>query len=158
MLIIDGHNLLHAILKAEEAPVAIGAVDLCRILGRYLKLIGRSGEIVFDGTGPPDKSGFDDMGNLEVSFAGIRSDADSVIEDKIIATTAPKQLTIVSSDRRLRKAAHARKCSSIKSEVFWDNVQKQLSRKRPAKEPTAKRQGLSESETNQWLDFLGFEQ
>ncbi|MHC4297671.1 MAG: NYN domain-containing protein [Planctomycetota bacterium] len=158
MFIIDGHNLLHAILKAEEAPGVIGDVELCRILGRYLKLIGRPGEIIFDGSGPPDKSGFDDTGNLEVSFAGMGSDADSVIEDKIIASTAPKRLAVVSSDRRLRKAAHARRCVSIKSEVFWDNVRKQLSRKRPAREPAAKRQGLSESETDQWLDFLGFEQ
>lgn len=158
MFIIDGHNLLHAILKTEEAPGAIGDVELCRILGRYLQMIGRPGEIIFDGSGPPDKSGFDDTGNLEVSFAGMGGDADSVIEDKIIASTAPKRLTIVSSDRRLRKAAHARRCVSIKSEVFWDNVRKQLSRKRPAKEPAAKRHGLSESETDQWVDFLGFEQ
>lgn len=158
MYIIDGHNLLHAILKAEEAPQPIQDLALCAILGRYLNLIGRPGEIIFDGTGPPDKSRFDEMGNLVVSFAGTGSDADSVIEDKIIASTAPKRLTIVSSDRRLRKAARARRCSAIKSEVFWDNVRKQLSRKRQAKEPSAKRQGLSESETDQWLNLLGFEQ
>ncbi|HEC02684.1 MAG TPA: hypothetical protein ENI81_04015, partial [Phycisphaerales bacterium] len=102
-----------------------------------------------------DKSGFDDVGNLEVVFAGLGADADTVIEDKISASTAPKRLTVVSSDRRLRKAALTRKCTSIKSEAFWEDVCRQLSRKRPAQEPAAKRQGLSESETNQWLDAFG---
>jgi predicted RNA-binding protein with PIN domain len=158
MFIIDGYNLLHAILKAEEAPRAIGDVELCRIVARYLKLIGRSGEMIFDGTGPPDKSGFDGISNLEVLFGGLSADADTVIEDKISASTSPKRLTIVSSDRRLRKAARTRRCSSLKSEAFWDNVRKQLKRRRPAREPAAKRHGLSESETNQWLDVFGFEQ
>ena len=158
MFIIDGYNLLHAILKAEEAPGAIGDLKLCRVVNRYLELIGRPGEMIFDGAGPPDKSGFDNVGNLEVCFAGLGGDADTVIEDKISASTSPKRLTVVSSDRRLRKAARARRCMSVKSEVFWVNIQKQLSRKRPVREPAAKRHGLSESETDQWLDVFGFGQ
>jgi predicted RNA-binding protein with PIN domain len=121
-------------------------------------LAGEKGEIIFDGTGPPDKSGFDNLSNLEVFFAGLGTDADTVIEDKISVSTAPKKLTIVSSDRRLRSAARKRKATSIKSDVFWNDLQKQLSRKRPAKEPAEKRQGLNEGETEQWLDFFGFGQ
>lgn len=155
MFIIDGYNLLHAVLKAEEAPAAIGDLELCGKVGRYLELTGRPGVMIFDGSGPRDKSGFDDVGNLEVLFAGLGADADTAIEDKISASTAPKRLTVVSSDRRLRKAALTRKCTSVKSEVFWEDVCKQLSRKRPAPEPAAKRQGLSESETDQWLDAFG---
>jgi predicted RNA-binding protein with PIN domain len=158
MFIIDGHNLLHTIYKVEGDSGAISDVGLCRILSRYFSLIGETGEIIFDGTGPPDKSGFDNISNLEVFFAGPGTDTDTVIEDKISASTAPKGLTIVSSDRRLRSAARKRKATSIKSDVFWNDVQKQLSRKRPIKEPTEKRQGLNEGETEQWLEFFGFEQ
>jgi len=158
MFIIDGHNLLYSIHKAAEDSESISDVGLCRIVGRYLKQIGQSGAIIFDGTGPRDKSGFDDISNLEVFFAGLGTDTDTVIEDKITASTAPRRLTIVSSDRRLRKAARARKAISVKSEVFWNNIQKQLSRKKAAKEPAAKRRGLSESETKQWLEFFGLEQ
>jgi len=131
---------------------------LCRILSGYLKLIDENGEIVFDGTGPRDKSGFDNISNLEVFFAGLGSDADTVIEDKIKANTAPKRLTVVSSDRRLRDAARARKATSVKSDVFWNNLRRQLRRKETFKEPRAKRRGLSESETKQWLEFFGLEQ
>jgi len=158
MFIIDGHNLLHAISKTEEDSHVLSDLALCRIVGTYLKLTGEKSEIVFDGTGPLDKSGFDGISNLEVFFAGSGTDADSVIEDKIRASTAPKGLTIVSSDRRLRQAAHARRATPVKSEVFWTDVQKQLSRKRPVREPAAKRQGLSESETKQWLEFFGLDQ
>jgi len=158
MFFIDGHNLLHSVQKDGPGSGPISDVQLCRIIGSYLNLTGQSGEIIFDGIGPPDKSGFDDISNLEVFFAGLGTDTDTVIEDKISINTAPRRLKIVSSDRRLRKAARARKATSIKSEVFWNNMQKQLSRRKVAKEPTAKRRGLSESETRQWLDIFGIEQ
>lgn len=158
MIIIDGHNLLHAIAKNDESLQAFSDIELCRIIDRYLRLTGRKGEIVFDGTGPRDKSAFERVDGVEILFAGAGSDADSVIEEKIRINTAPKRLMVVSSDRRLRKAARARKANSIKSEDFWDRIIKKLSRKRPIKEPSAKRTGLSESETKQWLKFFDLEE
>ena len=158
MVIIDGYNLLYAIHKVDEGPESISDVALCRIIGRYLKQIGEAGEIIFDGTGPRDKSRFDDISNLEVFFAGLGTDTDTIIEDRIKINTAPKRLTIVSSDRRLRKAAQARKATAVKSDIFWSNLQKQLSRKKGIREPAAKWQGLTDSETKQWLEFFGLEQ
>ncbi len=158
MFFIDGHNLLHSVQKDDPDSGPISDVRLCHIIGSYLRLTGQSGEIIFDGIGPPDKSGFEDISNLEVFFSGSGTDTDTVIEDKISVNTAPRRLKIVSSDRRLRKAARARKATSIKSEVFWNNMQKQLSRKKMTKEPAAKRRGLSESETGQWLEIFGLEQ
>jgi predicted RNA-binding protein with PIN domain len=158
LFIIDGHNLLHSIQKTDESSESISDVQLCRIVGRYLKLAGETGEIIFDGTGPRDKSGFDNISNLEVFFAGLGTDTDTIIEDKIRANTAPKRLSIVSSDRRLRKAAQVRKATVVKSQVFWNNLQKQLSRKKGIREPAAKRQGLTDGETKQWLEFFGFKQ
>lgn len=158
MIIIDGHNLLRSIQKTSDDFESTGRVKLCRILSRYLNLISEKGQIIFDGTGPPDKSGFDNLPNLEVFFAGMTTDADTVIEVKIKANTAPKRLTVVSSDRRLIRAARARRATSVKSLAFWEQVQKHLSRKRAIKEPRAKRYGLTESETEQWLKFFDLEQ
>ena len=158
MIIIDGYNLLHSIRKVSEDSESIGDVQLCWIVDRYLKLVGDKGQIIFDGIGPPDKSGFENIGNLEVLFSGRNKDADTVIEDKVRASTAPKRLTIVSSDRRLRRAAQKRKASVIKSEDFWNNMQKRLRRKKTRKEPAEKRLGLTESETKQWLKIFGIEQ
>ena len=158
MFIIDGYNLLWSTQKTTEQDEPITDVQLCRVIGRYLKLIGDKGQIVFDGIGPPDKTGFTNINNLEVIFTPRSTDADTVIESKIRISTAPKRLTIVSSDRRIRDAARARKAATIKSEAFWNNLQKQLRRPRPPKEPSAKRQGLSQSETAQWLKFFDIEQ
>jgi predicted RNA-binding protein with PIN domain len=156
--LIDGNNLLWSTQNTGWDSEPVSDVQLCRILGCYLKQIGETGRIVFDGAGPKDKSPFDNISNLEVFFAGLGRDADTVIEAKIRANTAPKRLTVVSSDRRLRKAALARKAVSIKSDVFWNNIRQQLSRRQTAKEPPAKRSGLSESETEQWLRFFDLRQ
>ncbi len=157
-IIIDGHNLLHTVRKTDEELQSISDIQLCQVISRYLKLIREKGEIVFDGTGPKDKSGFDNIANLEVLFVGRATDADTVIEHKIRLNTAPKRLTIVSSDHRLRKAAQARKATTLKSEAFWAGLQKQFSRKKKPKEPAEKRRGLNESETKLWMQFFGLEQ
>jgi predicted RNA-binding protein with PIN domain len=174
--IIDGCNLLWSIQEtgrrspdssvrervslseADEEPGSISEVQLCRIIGGYLKLIGESSEIIFDGVGPRDKSVFENITNAEVFFAGPGRDADTVIEDKIQANTAPRRLVIVSSDRRLRRAARTRGAAAVKSEDFWKRLQKELSRKKTTKEPKGKRHGLTESETEQWLQFLGLDE
>ncbi|UCF00380.1 MAG: NYN domain-containing protein [Planctomycetota bacterium] len=157
-IVIDGHNLLHSIQKAGGGPEQISDVSLCRIINEYLKLTGERGEMVFDGTGPRDKSVFENISNLEVFFAGLGTDADTVIEGKIKANTAPRRLTVVSSDRRVQSAARARKAIVVKALVFWNDLCKRLSRReKTPKEPTAKREGLTESETEQWLKIFGLE-
>jgi len=157
-VIIDGHNLLWAIQGMGDKYEAITDVRLCHIVGRYLKTIGEQGEIVFDGTGPPDKSRFDNIPNLEVFFAGLGTDADTVIESKIRANTAPKRLTVVSSDRRLISAAGTRRAPVVKAEAFWRTLQSRPGRATKIKEPPSKHIGLTESETEQWFKLFGLDQ
>ncbi len=158
MFVIDGYNLLHSILKASEGFEQISDVWLCRIINEYLRLTGEKGEIVFDGTGPRDKSPLENISNLEVFFAGPGADADTLIESKIKASTAPKRLMIVSSDRRIQTAAHSRRAPAVKALIFWDDLCKRLSReKKKIKEPQGKRHGLTDGETDQWLKFFGIQ-
>jgi predicted RNA-binding protein with PIN domain len=156
-VIIDGHNLLWAVQGIEDDP-SITDIGLCRVLDRYFGLVGQNAEIIFDGTGPLDKSEFAAIRNLQVSFSGRASDCDTVIEQRIFDSTAPKHLTVVSTDRRLRDAADDRKAISLKVEDFWEQVKKQLSRQRPGKEPPGKRSGLTESETELWMKIFHLEQ
>jgi len=156
--IIDGHNLSHAAADIQRDYEPVGEVRLCRIISRYFAAIGEKGQIVFDGTGPAEKHPFDHIAHLEVSFAGIGSNADTVIEGKIKASTAPNRLIVISSDRRIIKAARARRAASLKSKVFWTEVKKRLMQKEKFKEPPEKKTGLTESETKQWLEFFGLEQ
>ena len=152
--LIDGYNLFWAVQKSSEGAESISDVELCRILGQYLGLTSRTAEIIFDGVGPPEKSGFDNIKGLDVFFSGASSDADTVIEDKIQSSSAPRRLTVVSSDRRIRKAAHLRKAASVKSEIFWNEVAKRLACRQRDNEPQAKQKGISEGETEQWMKFF----
>jgi predicted RNA-binding protein with PIN domain len=156
-VIIDGHNLLWAIQTSED-NLTITDIALCRILDRYFALAGGAAEIIFDGPGPPDKTEFDNIKNINVTFSGRASDCDTVIESRILESTAPKLLTAVSTDRRLRDAAKARKAVSVSSEDFWDEVKKRLSRQKKSKEPPGKRGGLTESETELWMKTFRLEQ
>lgn len=158
MVIIDGTNLLWAIHEARDEPEATNEIQLCRTLDRYFGMTAEEGEVVFDGAGPPDKSEFDSVGRLSVVFSGFHSDADTVIEEKVAASTSPRRLTVVSNDRRLRQAVAARKAATIKSDQFWSQVLGELRRQKPAvKEPEEKRDGLTDGETEQWLDLFGLD-
>jgi hypothetical protein len=156
-VIIDGHNLLWAVQSIEDDP-SITDIGLCRVLDRYFGLAGLNGEIIFDGTGPLNKTEFAAIRNLQVSFSGRASDCDAIIEQRILESSAPKLLTIVSTDRRLREAADDRKAVSVKVEDFWDKMKKQLNRQKPDKEPPGKRSGLTESETELWMKIFHLEQ
>lgn len=157
-VIVDGYNLLRAIQKNDEQFETLTEAGLSRILSDYLKRIRDHGHIVFDGLGPPDKSNLGGFGNLEVYFSGPDTDADTVIEQKILDNTAPKSLLIVSTDRRLRAAAGKRKAVSIRSEIFFLEVIRQLDRKKPTPEPQQKRQGLTDSETETWMDLFDLDE
>jgi predicted RNA-binding protein with PIN domain len=159
MTIIDGNNLLWALHQSLGEREITNEIELCRVLSKYFAQIDEIGQVVFDGAGPSDTSEFEAISNPEVFFAGFHHDADSVIEEKITVNTSPRRLTIVSSDRRLRKAASARHAAAVKSEEFWERVRRELNRKTPRrKEPEAKREGLSDSETDKWLEVFGLEE
>jgi predicted RNA-binding protein with PIN domain len=158
MFIIDGNNLFWSVRNSPDAAEPNSDFQLCRIIGRYLGAISETGQIVFDGTGPADKRGFESIENLDVFFAGAGRDADTAIEGKIKASSGARELVIVSSDRRLRRAARASGASAVKSEDFWVQLQKELKRKKTTKEPDGKRHGLTESETERWLEFMGLDE
>jgi predicted RNA-binding protein with PIN domain len=159
MVIIDGTNLLWAIHEVRDEPEVTNEIQLCRTLDRYFAMTSEEGEVVFDGAGPPDKSEFDSVGRLSVVFSGFHSDADTVIEEKVAASTSPRRLTVVSNDRRLRQAVAARKAATVKSDQFWSQVLNELRRDKPAaKEPEEKRDGLTDGETEQWLDLFGLDE
>jgi predicted RNA-binding protein with PIN domain len=150
--LIDGYNLLRAVQKMEEFS-SFTDVQMCRALSDYLRCIRDHGRVIFDGIGPPDKSPFGGMPSLEVFFSGQKTDADTVIEQKIVDNTAPKSLVVVSSDRRIRSSAAKRRAVSIPAELFWQTLLNQLEKaaKRPATEPFQKRHGLTNRETDLWI-------
>lgn len=153
--LIDGYNLLRAVQKMEEFS-ELTDVQMCRAVSDYLGCVRDHGHVIFDGVGPPDKSAFGGIPRLEVYFSGESFEADDIIEDKIADNSAPKSLVVISSDRRIRSAAAKRKAVDVSAELFWQTLLSHLEKQanRPAPEPTEKRHGLTDRETELWLDLF----
>jgi predicted RNA-binding protein with PIN domain len=157
-VIIDGYNLLWAIQHTGRDMDEYTDLQMCFILGRYFKSKGETGQVVFDGTGPPDKETFFNIEWLDVRFVGFSTDADTVIINKIHSSSAPKNLEIVTNDREIKDAGRRRKTKITSSENFWNKVQKTLSLKEgQVKEPHEKQHGISEAETDMWMKYFGLD-
>jgi len=159
-LIIDGYNVLYA---ADLVPPSGGPHGLERARRSLLRLIsGRltprerhRTTVVFDapeqtmGPSPPHE-----VHQLLVMFADRDGDADAMIERLIRKNSAPRRLCVVSSDRRLQKAARRRRAGFLDSETFLKRLARRASRAehRGEEEPAAKRSGrLSPGEVDAWL-------
>ena len=152
-ILIDGNNLLHALASAGSDP---GRGGLCRMLGE-LAARGERVRVVFDGT-PPTAPLAEPIGDdrIDVAWSG-RQTADAVIVADIAADTAPRRLTVVSTDHEIRAAARRRRCRSVRSEDFARALLLTVNRPplRLSVEPPEKHAGLAEGEADRWMEELG---
>ncbi len=161
-LIIDGYNLMHA---AGLARARYGPGDLARRRHRLLRFLQsvlpdelrRRTTIVFDAwEPPPEGTAIEMVADMTVQFATAPGEADAVIEDLIAGHSAPKQLTVVSGDRRLQLAATRRKARSVDSEAWyaqWEGRQEVAEDPLP---PSPKQSpDLSDQELEYWMDVFG---
>ena len=157
--VIDGHNLLFAIRGCSDQYQGLDAETLTLLLHEYMSRSRECTELFFDGTGPYDKSFFNQFYNIRVHFSGTHAEADDLIESLVGSHSAPSGLTVVSSDRRVRKAATQRKAKCIQAIDFWERVVSVIDKPvKPNPEPSAKRGGnLSKGETDEWMDIFEIE-
>ena len=152
-LLIDGNNLMHALGKAG---IQVDRTGLCRLLDE-LASAGERVRVVFDGparSGSP--SGQVEQARIDVAYSG-RGSADDVILREIAADTAPRRLTVVSTDREIRRAARRRRCKLATSDEFVRfllRMRRRADRPRPT-EPPEKRRGLTTEQASLWLRELG---
>ncbi|KPK80530.1 MAG: hypothetical protein AMJ81_11950 [Phycisphaerae bacterium SM23_33] len=110
--------------------------------------------VVFDGR-PPEQAEQAGGERIEVHYSG-RRNADEIIAEHIAANTAPRRLTVVSTDREIRRAARRRRCKTQSSEEYAAALIRAMDRPgkpRPA-EPPEKRHGLTAEQTEAWLKEL----
>lgn len=112
--------------------------------------------VVFDGGPPPEPAAepaADDR--IEVHYSG-RRNADEIIAEHIAANTAPRRLTVVSTDHEIRRAARRRRCKTQSSEEFAAGLMRAMDRPRKPRpaEPPEKRLGLTAEQTEAWLKEL----
>lgn len=133
-LLIDGYNLLHAagMGRQEYGP---GDLQRCRErLLRYLTVKLTAAEIsratvIFDARDPPrDRPAEQTFRKLQILFANPGGDADVRIEQWLDDHSAPKRVTLVSSDHALQRAARRRRAQFVDSEQFFEQLERRRNR------------------------------
>jgi len=155
-ILVDAYNVLHV---TGVLPPDLAGVDV-RGLARLIadsRWRGRRATLVCDGTGSADGTPEGRVeSNVEVRYAGPGRDADSVIEQIIEVHTAPRRLLVVSSDRRLQRAARRRRAFWMSSDGFLERLardaRKAGSRPGRGKQPATP---LSPERVDSWLEHFG---
>ena len=127
-ILIDGYNLLNAtgIMGRGAGP---GSLERSR--SALLNFLAESLDprdlsqttVVFDAHDPP--RGLPRMvehRGLTVRYSSQYDEADTQIEELIRADSSPRNLTVVSSDHRIQRAARRRKAMAVDSDVWYDEI------------------------------------
>jgi hypothetical protein len=124
-------------------------------LGEWAKKQKERVRIVFDGA-PPRDAVREQMAHsgVEVSFSGAGVSADEVLVEIIRTDSAPRRLTVVSSDRQVQRPARRRRCRIEESDAFARSVAVELRRPAPA-EPNEKPVEPTADELKLWLEAFG---
>jgi hypothetical protein len=156
-VLIDGYNLLHAmgVLSGRVGPAGLEKARL-RLLGLLHGTYGDEAAtvtVVFDAANaPPEADDTADYHGIHVRFARQYAEADDLIEDLVRHDSAPRHLTVVSDDHRIRDAARRRQCTILGCAEYVDWLARhRRERHRPPAESSAKPGHPSEAETEHWL-------
>jgi predicted RNA-binding protein with PIN domain len=125
--LIDGYNLMHAAgaLDGQEIERAMFQRKRRRFLKTLAEALGpvrcRQTTVVLDATTPPADFPLETVHEgLNLVFALGDENADARIESLIASHSAPRSLTVVSSDRRIRRAARRRRARTLSADEFLD--------------------------------------
>ena len=130
-LLVDGYNLIHA---ANIVGRGLGPRGLERARQALLDTLAAAlpdaerarATIVFDAaSAPPGLPRQHLYQGMTVRFAVGYESADELLEELIGADSAPKRLTVVSSDHRVQRAARKRRATAIDSDVWFAELQRQ---------------------------------
>jgi len=164
-LLIDGYNLLHAVGIIGRG-IGPGSLERSRLA--ILNFLAESLDpeqlarttVVFDAGGaPPGLPRVVEHRGITVRFAAGYEDADALLEELIRAESAPRRLTVVSSDHRLHRAARRRKAKPVDSDAWYAQVVRQRADRRQSTSPTPSKPHvpLLEEEVARWLERFGGE-
>jgi len=157
LYLVDGYNVYHAARKMADQWSHITTLTLCQWIARDMQSLKDRAIVVFDGKKLRGQSlEILPAGFVEILYSGPEQDADTALEHLIQQNTAPRRLTVVSSDNRLRKAARRRRCKRLKSPEYLEElIRRQQTPPRRPTEPIQKRRGLAEGELTEWLERFG---
>jgi len=156
-LLVDGYNLLYA---AGMGRASYGPGDLQRCRERLLRYLAKKltaaevarTTVIFDARHPPpDLPNRQVVAGVKVEFANPGSDADIALATFLDHHSAPKQLTLVSSDHQVQASARRRGAKFIDSDAFFD----QLERRERTRAVAVAEEKPTSAQTDYWLKIFG---
>lgn len=161
-LLIDGYNVMFAVGLVPDRPgpgrLHRSRLDLLNFVADSLDpTAAAEAVVVFDAAeAPPGLPRTLSHRGLTVHFASDHESADALIEELLLADSAPKRLTVVSSDHRLQRAARRRRATAIDSDVWYDQALR-ARQNRPLSPSDAKPTEVTEREVEYWLNAFAVE-
>ncbi len=163
--LIDGYNLLNAtgIVGRGVGPGTLerSRLAMLNFLAESLppEEISRT-TVVFDAwEAPRGLPRVTTHRGITVRFASPHGDADVMIEELIRSDSAPRRLTVVSSDHRLQRAARRRKAAAVDSDVWYAQIVRQRQQRQQSASETSARPPvpLLQEDVNYWIRQFGGE-
>jgi uncharacterized protein len=165
-LFIDGYNLLHAVGIIGRG-VGPGGLERSRLA--LLNFLAESLEpkelaattVVFDSREPPPGAprALDHRG-IKVLFSVGYADADAMLDELIRAHSAPRRLTVVSSDHQVQRSARRRKARAVDSDIWYAEVIRSRRDRQTREVPKPSKPGvpLLVEDVDRWLRRFGGEE
>lgn len=160
-ILIDGYNVMYAVglLGKRLGPDHFRKARQ-RFLGRLARALGavdaHQTTVVFDAATPPEEfPAVASFQGITVIYAVGDENADARIEQLIAQHPAPKSLTVVSSDQRIRHAAARRKARALTADAFLDQLEAPPRPAAPsAPAEPARERALSARESAYWQEVF----
>jgi predicted RNA-binding protein with PIN domain len=154
--VIDGYNLLHALGALHGR---LGPAGLKRARDQLLEMLHRAHDeeagqvtVVFDAKhSPPGLPAEETYRGLRVCYAVHQDQADDLIEFLIQHDSVPRQLTVVSDDHRLQRAARRRGCIVLGCQEYLDELERRRSISPRVENTSEKPEGATDKEQRLWL-------
>lgn len=157
-LLVDAYNVLHVV---GVLPPDLAGIDLEELAVLIAESRFRDEEAVLacDGVSKPHQ--VEQTGRVEVRFAGPGVTADDLILRLVRDSSAPRRITVVTSDREIAVNARRRRAVVISSEAFLEMLASDRQRPGtggppPASTPSSEAAGRRQVE--HWLRFFGVDE
>lgn len=143
-LLVDTYNVLHVVGVLPPDLAGLDPHTLATLISTS-RFAHDSPRLICDGTPRPGIP--TTVGTVRIEYAGGGIKADDLIAILVDASSAPRRLTVVSSDRGVTDHAARRKCKTFTSEEFLAHLATD------AANPTARPpKGIPHQDVDEWID------
>ncbi len=152
-LLLDTYNILHVVGVLPPEIAGIDTNGLARLL-ESSRWASQGCWLICDGTVKPGTQ--EGGGGVQIRFAGPGRTADEAIAQLVEKSSAPRSITVVSSDREVQRHARTRKCRVIDASEFLARLSEDVGRGPAARpSPAAPSTPLTGKAVRDWIRSFG---